>query len=852
MYPSMSRSFTVADVDDLVTKLQTEEKISLLSAPNWWNTTPIPRLDIPSIRCSDGPNGVRGSSHFASIPAQCLPCATSLASTFDVDLIRRVGEFLAAEAKIKSSVILLAPTCNIQRSPLGGRAFESFSEDPYLSGIMASAYINGLQSQGVSAAIKHFVGNDQEHERTAVESVMSDRALREVYLYPFMLAQKLAKPWAFMTSYGRIHGVHCSENPELLQDILRNEWKFNGIVMSDWYGTYGVDQPINAGLDLEMPGPTRWRTPTLVNHVLTAQKLSPSTLDDRVRNMLSYIQQQARLNPEVVYGDGKERTRDTPEIRQFCRAVAAEGIVLLQNRNKVLPLLPNRIRKLAIVGPNAKGSVISGGGSAALKASYIITPYQGIQQGAFDDLQISYTIGCYAHKYLPTLENHLETPNGEPGWLATFYSHTEDGELTPPVAEFVLNDTRVKLNDFIPAGLSENWTLKMTGRLSVDITAPFELGLTVAGRAKLWIDGELTIDNWTKQTPGDFFYGQGTIEEKATVKLEAGKKVDVLVEYTNSYPPPNQNDEGKTVPNAQPALMRGLRLGGCEKIDAELAIADAVKLAESSDAVVFIGGLTAEWESEGFDRLSLDLPGMQTELIAKLAAVNPNTIVCIQAGSATAMPWKDEVAGILQTWYLGNEVGNAIADVLFGKVNPSGRLPLTFPKRIEDIAAYPNLRSEHGKIYYREDLMVGYKHHLKQKIEPLFGFGHGLSYTSFELLDCIVKQTGTDIETSVRLQNTGAIAGSEVLQLYVAYPDKGITHPPLQLKAFAKVHDVAAGQVSTVKLKLDKWAFSYWDEKKNQWKVDAGHYALYLGFSCEHIIHEKIIKLGNMLSWTQL
>ncbi|KAJ4488261.1 glycoside hydrolase family 3 protein [Lentinula aciculospora] len=848
----MSRSFVVADIDDIVSKLQTEEKIALLGAPDWWNTTPVPRLEIPSIRCSDGPNGVRGSSHFASTPAQCIPCATSLASTFDTNLIREAGEFLAAEIKIKSSVILLAPTCNIQRSPLGGRAFESFSEDPYLSGIMASAYVNGLQSQGVSAAIKHFVGNDQEHERTAADSVMSDRAFREVYLYPFMLAQRFAKPWAVMTAYGRIHGVHCSENSELLQDILRDEWKFEGIVMSDWYGTYGVDQPINAGLDLEMPGPTRWRTSTLVNHVLTAQKLSPSTLDERVKTMLSYIQQQARLNPEIVFGDGKERTRDSPEIRQFCRNLAAQGIVLLQNRNNVLPLLQNRVRKLAIVGPNARGSVISGGGSAALKASYIVTPYQGIQEGAFDDLQISYTIGCYAHKYLPTLENYLETSTGERGWLATFYSQHENGELSPPVAKFVLNDTRVKLNDFIPAGLSENWTLKMTGQLTVDKTATFELGLTVAGRAKLWIDRELTIDNWTQQTPGDFFYGQGTIEEKATVRLEARKPVDVLVEYTNSYPPPNRDGEGQTVPNAQPALMRGLRLGGCEKIDADVAIADAVKLAEGSDAVVFIGGLTSEWESEGFDRPSLDLPGLQAELITKLAAANSNTIVCIQAGSATAMPWKNKVAGILQTWYLGNEVGNAIADVLFGRVNPSGRLPLTFPTKIQDIAAYPNLRSEEGKIHYREDLMVGYKHHIKHEIEPLFCFGHGLSYTSFEFLDCDLIQVGTDIKLSVRLQNTGFVTGSEVVQLYVGYPDQGITHPPLQLRAFAKVQDVAAGEITVAKLLLDKWAFSWWDEQKNQWKVDSGQYALHIGSSCEHIVCQKIVELATTYSWTGL
>ncbi|KIK63846.1 glycoside hydrolase family 3 protein [Collybiopsis luxurians FD-317 M1] len=845
----MSLSFLDADISNLVSKLRTEEKIALLGAPNWWNTTPISRLEIPSIRMSDGPNGVRGSSHFVSSPAQCLPCATSLASTFDVQLVYQVGQFLAEEAKLKSSVVLLAPTCNIQRSPLGGRAFESFSEDPYLSGMMAAAYVNGLQSQGVSAAIKHFVGNDQEHERTAAESIMSDRAFREVYLYPFMLAQQLAHPWAFMTSYGRINGVHCSENVDLLQGILRDEWNFTGIVMSDWYGTYGVDQPLNAGLDLEMPGPPRWRTPTLMNHVLTAQKLLPSTLDERAKNMLSFIQHQAHLNPGVVYGDGKERTRDTPEMRRFSRDIAAQGIVLLQNRDSVLPLRPNRVGKLAVIGPNAKGNVISGGGSAALKASYVITPYTGIQDGAFKDLEISYAVGCYAHKYLPTLENYLLTPTGERGWLATFYAHTADGKLTPPIAEFVLQDTRVKLNDFLPTGLTETWTLKMTGKLIVDKTASYELGLTVAGRAKLWINNELTIDNWTKQTPGDFFYGQGTIEEKSTVDLKAGKPVDMLIEYTNTYPPANKDDEGSSTPESQPALMRGLRLGGCEKIDAEVAMKEAVKLAKESDVVVFIGGLTPEWESEGFDRPSLDLPGRQAEVIHNLAEVNRNTVVCIQAGSATAMPWKDEVAGILQAWYLGNEVGNAIADILYGKVNPCASLPMTFPKRMEDIAAYPNIRSEFGKIHYREGIMVGYKHFLKAGVAPLFCFGHGLSYTEFELSDCEVNQTGTDVEISLQVYNVGSIAGSKVVQLYVAYPETGITHPPLQLKAFSKVHDVAAGKSATAKMRLDKWAFSYWNERTSKWEVDQGQYVLEIGFSCECIKWKKNVEVKEGMSW---
>ncbi|KAJ7470497.1 glycoside hydrolase family 3 protein [Mycena latifolia] len=850
-------SFLHADISDIVRKLTINEKISLLGAPNWWNTSSIPRLNIPSIRMSDGPNGVRGSSHFVASPAQCLPCATAMASTFDPELIQKVGGFLAAEAKCKSSVVLLAPTCNIPRSPLGGRAFESFSEDPHLSGTMSASYINGLQAEGVSATIKHLVANDQEHERTAVDSVMSDRALREIYLYPFMLAQKHAKPGAYMTSYGRIGGIHCSENRYLLQSILRDEWKFTGLVMSDCfaprYGTYGVDEALNAGLGLEMPGPPRWRTPTLVNYCLTAQKLSLATLNERVSNLLTFVQNQARKNPDVVYGDGIERTRDSPEARTFCRQLAADSIVLLKNEHNLLPL-SSHTKRLAIIGPNALQHIISGGGSAALKPSYSVSPFDGISNNAPVGVTIQYSIGCYAHKYLPTLENNLQTEAGQPGWLCTFYNHDEHGELTDPVAAFVLTDTRVKLVDFLPPGLSPNWTIKLTGRLTIAKTVPFEFGLTVAGRAKLWVNGELTIDNWTKQTPGDFFYGQGTIEEKAIINLTAEVPVDILVEYTNTPPP---KDEGDDDISSQPALMLGVRLGGCEKIDDDAAIESAVDLASSCDAVLFVAGLTPEWESEGFDRPTLSLPGRQDEAISKIAAVNPNTIVCIQAGSATSMPWIANVCSVLQAWYLGNEVGNAIGDIIWGKVNPSGRLPLTFPVRIEDTPAYLNHRSENGKIHYREDLFVGYKHYHARGIQPLFEFGFGLSYTTFSFTNLLVSdaefnETGLNFRVSVTVKNDGLVTGSEVAQLYISYPETGITTPIHQLKGFSKAKDVAPGATRDLVLNMDKYALAFWDSNKAAWTISPGKYIINIGASCTDFRLQGELKLTQGFTWKGL
>ncbi|KAI0373363.1 glycoside hydrolase family 3 protein [Pilatotrama ljubarskyi] len=853
----MSRTFLDASIPELVKQLTTDEKIKLLSGPNWWNTNAIERLAIPAVRMSDGPNGVRGSSHFVSTPAQCLPCATSMASTFDPDLLFEVGKFLGEEAKIKSSVILLAPTCNIQRNPLGGRAFESFSEDPHLSGAMSAAYVNGLQSQGVASTIKHFVANDQEHERTAAESVMSDRALREVYLYPFMLAQKKAGPWAFMTSYGRINGVHCAENPTLLKDILRKEWGFNGIVISDWFGTYSVDLAINAGMDLEMPGPPRWRTPLLVNHMLSCQKVLPSMLDERAFDILSFVQRQARRNPGVVFGDGKERTRDSPEGRAFCRRLAAEGMVVLKNEQNVLPVkVGPKTKRIALIGPNMKERVISGGGSAALKASYVVTPYVGIVQNAPEGVEFVYEVGCYAYKYTPTLETHLETPSGQPGWQCTFYNHDAAGNPTgSPVAEFILQDTRVKLNDFLPEGLTDTWTIKLRGSLSMDKTAEYELGLTVAGRAKLFVNGKLTIDNWTKQRPGDFFYGQGTVEELGTISLTAGKPVDILVEYTNTKPP-----EGPEADRSQPALMRGVRLGGCEKIDPNDALAAAEKLAAASDVAIVVVGLSPDWESEGFDRPTLDMPGRQNELISRVAKANPNTVVCIQAGSAIAMPWVNDVNGIVQAWYAGNETGNALADVLFGAINPSGRLPLTLPVRVQDIPSYPNFRSENGQIHYREDLFVGYKGYEARGVKPLFPFGFGLSYTDFALSDLhlersaggLVTADSFSVQVRARVTNTGSLTGSEVVQVYVSLPDIGLTTPRLQLRGFAKARDLQPGKSTEVTITLDKYAVSFWDTRGQQWKAIPGAYGVHVGRSSQDIVLQGEYTLEAGFTWIGL
>ncbi|KAF8758610.1 Glycoside hydrolase family 3 [Rhizoctonia solani] len=779
--------FLHINVEELVSKLSQEEKIRLLGAPNWWNTNKIDRLGVPSVRMSDGPNGVRGSSHFLSSPAQCIPCATRWDQLFDPELIHEVGSFLAVEAKSKSATVLLAPTCNIQRSPLGGRSFESFSEDPHLSGHLAAAYVSGLQDNGVAATIKHYVANDQEHERMAVDTILSERALREIYLMPFMIAQR-------MLDHGHI--------TEFTVPIVG----FNGLVMSDWYGTYSVDIALNAGLDLEMPGPPRWRQPALVNHALTSRKLLPSTLDLRAKTVLDFVQKLAKTSQMLSLATEKNVLGTIRRINKSC----------LKKKN------------VLVVGPNAQARVISGGGSAFLKPSYVITPWDGIIAAKPKDVDVKFEVGCYAHKFLPTLENLLKTPDGEAGWEARFYTHDENQQPKDEVAKFVLNDTRVKLNDFLPEGLTSSWTIKLKGTLKVDKTAPFEFGLTVAGRAKLWVNGKMTIDNWTHQRPGEFFYGQGSAEEKAVVDLKAGEPVDIYVEYDNLSPAP------KGV-QMQPALMRGVRLGGAEKIDPEEALKTAAKAAAEVDAVIAVVGLNHEWESEGFDRPTLSLPGRQDELIKAVAKANKNTVVVVQAGSAVSMPWADDVTGILQGWYLGNEAGNAIADVLFGKVNPSGRLPISLPKREEDIPAHLSFGSEMGKVHYREDVFVGYKYYQARKVAPLFPFGYGLSYTTFELSDLKVEgpsshDSNLEVSASITVKNTGS----------------------LELRAFGKAADLEPGASTTVKLSFGKYGVSFWHEEDGTWRADAGEYSVLVGTSSVDLPLSASFKLKQTFSWRGL
>ncbi|TEB18147.1 hypothetical protein FA13DRAFT_1746415 [Coprinellus micaceus] len=850
--------FKNANIDEIVEKLTTEEAINLIAGVGFWHTHKVERLGIPAVKVSDGPNGIRGNHFFMGTPAKCLPSATALGATFDPELVKTVGlKLIAEEAKLRAASIVLAPTCNIQRNPLGGRSFESFSEDPFLSGIIAAAYVNGVQSGGIGSTIKHFAANDKENERFGYDSIVSPRALREIYLMPFMLAQKYANPWAYMTAYNKLNGLHCSENPTLLRDILRKEWKFDGMVMSDWFGTYDVAGGVNAGLDLEMPGTNKWRTLEYAGRSLQAKKITVRTIKERAKNVLNLVQKCAQGAPEILDGDGEERTLESEEDKELMRKVAAESIVLMKNTNNLLPLNPKSLKKVAIVGGNAKAFVVSGGGSAALKTSYFVSPFQGISDVlAGDNVEVTYAEGARTFMNLPTLENELYTADGRKGWIGTWHSHTSDDSMEPieePIADRYIDETRMFISTSTPPGITKRWTLRVKGFLKVERSTKFEFGLTTAGRAKLYVDGNLVIDNWTRQRRGDSFFGTGTVEETGVYDLVGGKEHEVYVEYLNVRGPAD-GDEDEQLMDSNP----GVRLGGAPVQDPEEAMAEAVALAKGADVVIAVVGLNADWETEGYDRTTLALPGRTDELISKLVQTNPKTVVVTQSGSAITLPWIDEVPALVHAWYLGNPTGASIADVLFGKHNPSGKLSLTFPKREEDVPSFGHFHTEAGRIRYAEDLYVGYKHYQHRNITPLFAFGHGLSYTTFSLSNLnISKPTVADGELSatatVTVKNTGNVVGSQVVQLYVTLPKTSLlTHPELQLKAFGKVKDLAPGQEQEVTLRLDKYAVSYWGETLDTWVVERGSYGVSVGFASDAIALRGTFEVEKGFEWNGL
>lgn len=814
------------DVEALLEQLTLEEKISLLAGKDFWHTVPIPRLDIPSIRVSDGPNGIRGTKFFHAVPSNCFPCGTGLAATFNKDLLKEVGKMMGKEAIMKGAHVILGPTCNIVRSPLGGRSFESYSEDPVLSGHAASYIVQGMQSEKVLACLKHYVCNDLEDNRKGIDVLVTDRAAREIYLKPFQIALRDADPKSLMTSYNKVNGVHVSQSQKYLQDILRKEWGYNGMTMSDWFGTYSIKESLDAGLNLEMPGATRFRQEIQTAHKVNCNEIHEDVITENARRVLNAV----LLAQDIgIKEDAEEKENDTKEASQLLRRAGNESIVLLKNES-VLPLSAKSgsLKTLAVIGPNAKSAQDSGGGSASLTTRYKITPFEGIKHKlseAGNAVELKYAMGATLEKTLPDVAALVQY-KGRSGFMAKFYQHAPGTADRGLFHELELHSSRIFLADFNHEKLEKGqllYYLDIEGTYTPDVTGTFEIGCSVLGTAQVFIDDKLVVDNKTKQEYGDaFFLGMGTREEVAEVHLEKGTTYNIRVEF------------GTSPTFTLPCIHKeagGVFFGFREKVDPQELIQRAVEVARASDSVVLCVGLSKEWESEGFDRPNMDIPGYTNELVEQICAVNKKVIVVNQSGSPVAMPWVDKIQGLVHAWYGGNELGNAIADVLFGTVNPSGKLSMTFPRAIEDNPSFVNFTSDNGRVLYGEDVYVGYRWYEKTKREVLFPFGHGLSYTSFEVSGLKVLLAKDKVSVEVSVKNTGATAGAETVQVYVQQKAPSISRPLKELKDFAKVF-LKKGENKKVSMAFSvREATSYWNEYKDKWCSEKGEYVVHVGTS---------------------
>jgi beta-glucosidase len=790
----------------------------MLSGTNDWYTVPVERLGIPALKMTDGPNGARGAGGFSSdVKAACFPAAISMASTWDTDLLERVGHALAREAKMKGARVLLAPTVNIQRSPLGGRNFECFSEDPYLTARLAVAYIHGLQREGVGASLKHYVCNDEEFERFTISSEVRERALREIYLQPFQTAVRESQPWTIMASYNLVNGVPVSENPYLLTEILRHEWGYEGVVVSDWFlSVKSTAASVNAGLDLEMPSP-RWRGEPLLEAVRRGE-VEESTIDISVRRLLQLLVKAHLFEHSETM---PEQALDLPEHRALIRQVAAEGCVLLRNEEHVLPLQREHLTSIAVIGPNASVAQIMGGGSAQVNAYYAVTPLEGITHAAGEWISVRHEQGCTNHKYQPLLDLDLllAGEEGSEHGLAIEYFNNSDLSGTPIFQETKTTSELMWFGE-IPEGVDpQRLSIRATGRFTPRETGDYTFGLVSAGRGRFSVDGQAVIDNWSQpKVVRDFL---GADETQKNLALEAGRAYLFTLEYARS--------EESHVPM--------VRVGCLPPVPAD-TIERASALAATSDVAIVCVGFGGDWQSEGFDRPSMDLPGKQDALVEQVAAANPRTIAVLNTGSPITMPWLDKVAAVVQAWYPGQECGNAVADVLFGDINPSGKLPQTFPVRLEDTPTYLDFPGENGKVYYGEGLFVGYRYYDKKMVAPLFPFGFGLSYTTFDYgpLSLSSREIGPDdtLQVSVEIANTGRRTGKEVVQVYVRDQQASLQRPEKELKAFTKVQ-LEPGERRTVTLSLARDALAYYDDLAHQWVAEAGEFEVLVGASSQDI-----------------
>ncbi len=780
-----------ARVEALLKQMTLDEKIGLIhGGPDGFSIGPIDRLKIPKITMTDGPMGTRNAG-----PATAFAAGVCLASTYDPDLAFKMGQAMGREARARGNAFLLAPAVNINRGPWLGRNFEYYGEDPYLAGQMAAAFIRGVQSEGVIATVKHFALNNQENERNTANSVCDEQTMREVYLPAFEAAVMEGGAWAVMCSYNKVNGTYASANTHLLTDVLKKDWGFQGLVMSDWGAVHETTGPINAGLDLEMPTGAFFNSQAL-NPLIQGGQVKETTIDDKVRRILRTL---------VTFGllDRAQKLAESPQQVNLDREVslqsAREGIVLLRNTANALPFDSGSVNKVAVVGPNADPSPWGGGGSSFIDADHRTSVLQGMKSvapgAAFSAVPYKFVGGG------EMFSNSIwKTNQGADGLTAEYFDNMKLEGAQPRVwiDQFIDHDWH-KAAPFNGAK-TDGFSIRWTGTMTPKETGDYEFVLGSDDGSRMYIDGKLAINMWNDQA-----YTEG----RAVVHLEAGKPVPVKIEYFE---------------NSDNASCRcGYRFLPKDPFTTE------EQAAKGADAAVVCVGFNPNSEGEGFDR-SFSLPEGQDELIQAVAAANKRTIVVVNAGGQVDDHlWREKVSAIVYAWYPGEDGGQAVAEVLWGKINPSGHLVSTFYNEGEIADVEALFRPDGGTVHYTDRLSGGYRRDYRRNGPPDHAFGDGLSYTTFAYSDLSVSKSAAGLDVTFKAKNTGKMAGDAVPQVYVKRPSEADGRSPhWWLRGFTRVA-LKPGEEKLVKVHVDKQGLSYWDPVSSSWILDPGNYAVHVG-----------------------
>ena len=831
-----------ARVEALLGELDVDEKASLTIWSDAWHTTALPDRGVGRVKVTDGPTGARGDAR-SGARATCFPVGVCLGASWSTELLAEVGAALAGEAQTKAAHVLLGPTVNLQRTPIGGRNFECYSEDPLLTARLAVAFIGGVQGGGVGASIKHFVGNDVEHDRHHVSADMDERTLREVALLPFELAVREVDPWTVMAAYNQVNGEHATSSHWLLTELLKEEWGWPGMVVSDWGAVTETAGTALAGCDLEMPGPVGFLGSRLADAV-RAGDVPEAVLDDLARRVLHLAERAGRLDD---VDEPPEASVDAPELRALTRRAAVEGTVLLGN-DGVLPLDRDGITKVAVIGPNAAEGVVQGGGSSqVLVHGEVVGPLDAIRDALGPDVEVVHEVGCSISKYAPSIPGERwlgGVGSAAPGISSMPFARVSDDG--PVLVELFDGDdlggavvrthrasdiTTTFFGRLRPLADPKHFSGRFTGTYVPAETGSHLLGLSVVGRGRLLLDGVEAVDAWTDPQPGDTFFGNGCREVTAAVDLVEGRPVEVVLEY-------RREDSG--------ADVSGVRFGVHPPAPDD-QLERAVAAAAAADVAVVVVGTTSEWESEGNDRSTMALPGRQSELLEAVAAANPRTVAVVNAGSPVDTGWAQRCGAVLQVWFGGQEMGPALAAVLLGEADPGGRLPHTVPVRLEDHPAAGSYPGRDGHLPYDEGVLPGHRWYDAQDIEPRFPFGHGLSFASFDWGEPAVEVrsaevTAPSVRVVVPVTNTSERPGHEVVQVYVR-PPAGSSRPDRELKGFAKLH-LEPGATADAAVELDEVAFRHWDTAAGGWVVAPGRYEILVAASSRDIRSTVPFDLG--------